>query len=49
MMPKEKYIGKRSNIMHLKVFGCIAYVHVPNQKRTKQDPKQKNAFWLVIL
>ena len=38
MMPKEKYTGKRLDSSHLKVFGCIAYVHIPNERRTKLDP-----------
>ncbi len=31
MIPKEKYSGRKPNLSHLKVFGCIAYVHVPNE------------------
>ena len=39
MMTNEKYTGKKLDISHLKVFGCIAYVHIPNERRTKLDPK----------
>ncbi len=41
MIPEEKYSGKKLDLSHLKVFGCIAYVHVPNELRTKLDPKAK--------
>ena len=39
MMPKEKYTSRKSNISHLKVFGCITYVHIPDERRIKLDPE----------
>jgi hypothetical protein len=39
MTPKEKFIGKKPDVFHLRVFGCIAYVHVFDKKRSKLDPK----------
>ena len=27
--PHEKYFGTKPNLSHLKVFGCISFVHVP--------------------
>ena len=27
--PEERFTGKKPNLSHLKVFGCIDYVHVP--------------------
>jgi hypothetical protein len=41
MTPEEKFIGKKPNVSHLRVFGCIAYVHVSNEKKSKLDPKAK--------
>ncbi len=32
MTLEEKFTGKKLNVSHLKMFGCIAYVHVPNEK-----------------
>ena len=37
--PKEMYSGQKPDVSHLNVFGCICYVHVPNEKRKKLDPK----------
>ena len=37
--PEEKYTGTKPDLAHLKVFGCIAYVHVPDELRRKLDPK----------
>lgn len=37
--PEEKWTGNKIDLSHLKVFGCTAYAHVPDQKRRKLDPK----------
>jgi transposase InsO family protein len=34
MTPKEKFTSKKPDVSHLKVFGCITYVHVPYEKRS---------------
>ncbi|MCO5586062.1 hypothetical protein L7F22_040001 [Adiantum nelumboides] len=39
MTPDEKFTRKKPGVSHCKVFGCIAYVHVPDELRTKLDPK----------
>ena len=46
VMPKEKYIGTKPNLSHVKVFGCIAYVHVPDEMYTKLDPKAKKCVFI---
>lgn len=35
--PEEKFIGRKLDLVHLKVFGCIACVHILDEKRTKLD------------
>ncbi|MCO5558397.1 hypothetical protein L7F22_011978 [Adiantum nelumboides] len=35
MTLEEKFIGKKPDVSHFKVFGCTAYVQVPNELRTK--------------
>ena len=37
----ELYFGTKPNLRHLRVFGSIAYVHVPKEKRRKLDAKAK--------
>ena len=37
--PHELYFGQKSNLGYLKVFGSIAYVHVPKEKRRKLNLK----------
>ena len=44
--PEEKFIGVKPDLSHLKVFGCIAYVHVPDELRTKLDPKVEKCVFI---
>jgi len=37
----ETWTGKKPSLEHLRVFGCDAYVHVPNENRSKLDIKAK--------
>lgn len=37
--PKESWFGFKPNMSHLKVFGSITYIHVPDQLRKKIDDK----------
>lgn len=34
MTPREAWTGDKSSVDFLRVFGCVAYVHVPEAKRT---------------
>ena len=38
-IPEEVWSGKEVNLSHLRVFGCVSYVHVNDEKRDKLDPK----------
>jgi transposase InsO family protein len=44
--PHEKYFGTKPNLSHLKVFGSIAFVHVPDEKRRKLDPKSEKMIFV---
>jgi hypothetical protein len=46
MTPEEKFTSKKPDVSHLKVFGYIAYVHVPDEKRSKLDPKAKKCIFI---
>jgi len=46
MTPEEKYSGRKLDLSHLKVFGCIAYVHVLDELRTKLDSKAKKCVFI---
>ena len=44
--PEEKYAGTKLDLSHMKVFGCIAYVHVLDEMCTKLDPKAKKCVFI---
>ena len=39
--PYERWYGRKPNISHLKVFGCMAYAHIPDAQRQKLDKKSE--------
>ena len=39
--PHEKYYGRKLDLSHLKIFGTIAFMHIPDEKRQKLDPKSE--------
>ena len=32
--------------MHLRIFGCLVYIHIPKEKRTKLDPSGKKGIFV---
>ncbi len=46
MTPKEKFTSKKPNVSHLKMFGCIIYVRVLDDKISKLDPKAKKCIFI---
>ena len=44
--PEEKFTRRQPDLSHLKVFGCIAYVHILDENRTKLDPKAKSCVFI---
>jgi hypothetical protein len=46
MTPEEKFTCNKPNVSHLRMFGCIAYVHVHDEKRSKLDPKAKKCIFI---
>ena len=48
MTPEEQFTGIKSDVSHSKVFGCIAYVHIRDELRTKLDPKAKKNIFIGV-
>ena len=44
--PEEVWSGKEVKFSHLKVFCCVAYVHVDSDDRSKLDAKSKICFFI---
>jgi hypothetical protein len=43
---EEMFSGEKSEVNHLRIFGCPVFVHVPKEKRTKLDPSGKNGIFV---
>ncbi len=43
---EEKIIEKKSDVSHLKVFSCITYVHVHDEKKLKLNPKVEKCIFI---
>ena len=39
--PYERWYGRKPDVNHFRVFGCMAYAHVPDCERRKLDTKSK--------
>jgi hypothetical protein len=35
---EEMFSGNKPEVIHLKIFGCLVFLHIPKEKRTKLDP-----------
>ena len=46
MMLKEKYIGRKPNISHLKSIWLHCLCSYPNERRTKLDPKAETCIFI---
>ena len=46
MTPEEKYTGQKPSLEHLRIFGCLAFRHVPKEGRKKLDSKSAKCLFL---
>ena len=37
--PHKKFYGKKPDLSHVRIFGSIAFAHIPNEKQQNLDPK----------
>ena len=44
--PQEAWNGRKPGISHLRVFGSIAHVHVPDERRSKLDDKSEKFIFI---
>ena len=45
-VPQEAWTGMNHSVSHLKVFCCVAYVHVPDELRRKLDKKGQKCIFV---
>ena len=48
MTPEEAWSGRKPEVDHFRVFGWIAYAHVPNVLRKKLDDKGEKCVFLGV-
>jgi hypothetical protein len=40
------FTGKKLKVSHLKIFGCLAFIHIPKEKRNKLEPSGKKGIFV---
>ena len=40
------FTREKLEVSHLKIFGCIVYIHIPREKRSKLDPLGKKGMFV---
>ncbi|KAL0398210.1 UNVERIFIED_CONTAM: Retrovirus-related Pol polyprotein from transposon RE1 [Sesamum radiatum] len=48
MTPEEAWNGRKPVVNYFKIFGCIAYAHIPDEKRKKLDEKAEKCVFLGV-
>lgn len=48
MTPQEAWKGEKPDVDHFRIFGSIAYAHVPDHRRKKLDDKGENCIFLGV-
>ena len=43
---EEAFLGEKPEVNHLRIFGCLMYIHIPKEKRTKLDPSGRNGIFI---
>jgi hypothetical protein len=46
MTLEEDFSGKKPNVENLRIFGCLVYSHIPNDKRNKLEPSGKKGIFV---
>ena len=44
--PKEVFFGKKPEFIHLRIFGCLVYIHILKEKRTKLYPSGRKGIFV---
>ncbi|KAM1050487.1 hypothetical protein TB2_031752 [Malus domestica] len=44
--PFEAFCGRKPGIAHLRIFGCLCYVHTPSELRQKLDAKSAKGIFV---
>jgi hypothetical protein len=45
-LTEEAFTSEKPEVGHLRIFGCLFYIHVPKDKRTKMEPSGKKGIFV---
>lgn len=45
---EEAWSGNKPNVDHFRIFGCIGFAHIPDQRRTKLEDKAEKCVFLGV-
>ena len=40
------FTGEKSEVRHLKIFGCLVYIHIPKEKRSNIYPSIEKGLFI---
>ena len=43
---EEMFRGEKPKVNHLRIFGCLIYLHVPKEKRLKLEPSGRKGIFV---
>jgi hypothetical protein len=43
---EEMFTRKKPKVIHLKIFGCPVFIHIPKDKRNKPEPSEKKGMFV---
>jgi hypothetical protein len=43
---EKMFTGKKPKVIHLKIFGCPVFIHIPKEQRNKLDPSGKKGIFV---
>jgi len=46
MTPQEDFFGKKPDVGHFHIFGCLTYSFVPKENRTKLEPTRDKGIFV---
>ena len=44
--PEESFTGKKPEVSHFRIFGCLTYSHVPSEKMTRFEPTAERGIFV---
>jgi hypothetical protein len=43
---EEMFTGNKLEVSHLKIFGCLVFIHIPKEKRNKLEPSGEKGIFV---